>query len=159
MQFKDTTPGAVKWEWRTDYSYNNVFSVQKNTSYNFSYDGNYNIWLTVFTAAGCSRTVYKTISVYKPSVSINLVSSSSTKGNYDCDSLQIKLSTYSNQPLTAYLWDFGDGGTSTEASPGHLYNTTGIYNITLNYTTESGCKGIATYYARVYAKPKAEFTY
>ncbi|MGN6163788.1 MAG: PKD domain-containing protein [Flavisolibacter sp.] len=159
VQFKDTTPGTVKWEWRTDYSYNNVFSSQRNTSYNFSYDGNYNIWLTVFNAAGCSRTVYKTVSVYKPSVSINLVSSSSLRGYYDCDSLKIKLSTYSNQPLTAYLWNFGDGSTSTEASPEHLYNTVGGYNITLNYITESGCKGVATYYARVYAKPKADFTY
>ncbi|MEW5763921.1 MAG: PKD domain-containing protein [Acidobacteriota bacterium] len=29
-----------------------------------------------------------------------------------------------------YLWDFGDGGTSTEANPTHLYTTKGDYTVT-----------------------------
>ncbi|KZN66599.1 hypothetical protein N473_09405 [Pseudoalteromonas luteoviolacea CPMOR-1] len=32
---------------------------------------------------------------------------------------------------TAYLWDFGDGTTSTEESPTHEYSTPGIYTVSL----------------------------
>ena len=31
----------------------------------------------------------------------------------------------------SYLWDFGDGNTSDEESPGHIYNSTGSFTITL----------------------------
>ena len=31
-----------------------------------------------------------------------------------------------------YEWDFGDGGTSTEANPVHVYNNDGVYTVTLN---------------------------
>jgi PKD repeat protein len=32
---------------------------------------------------------------------------------------------------TSYLWRFGDGGSSTETSPSHLYTEKGIYSVTL----------------------------
>ena len=36
--------------------------------------------------------------------------------------------------LTRYLWDFGDGQTSTQASPSHTYATPGAYNVRLTVT-------------------------
>ncbi|GAB6101235.1 hypothetical protein JCM16138_04580 [Thermococcus atlanticus] len=33
--------------------------------------------------------------------------------------------------ISRYLWDFGDGCTSTEATPTHIYSQGGIYNVTL----------------------------
>ncbi|MFM7017113.1 MAG: PKD domain-containing protein [Bacteroidota bacterium] len=35
----------------------------------------------------------------------------------------------------AYSWDFGDGGTSTNAFPHHVYNGYGFYNVCLTVTT------------------------
>ncbi|MGZ8541963.1 MAG: PKD domain-containing protein, partial [Chitinophagaceae bacterium] len=52
VKFKDTTAGAVKWQWRMDYYSNNVFSTQQNSSYNFTSDGYYWVDLTVTNAAG-----------------------------------------------------------------------------------------------------------
>ena len=40
---------------------------------------------------------------------------------------------------TSFLWDFGDGTTSTTASPIHTFNTPGIYNIRLIATMPGGC--------------------
>ena len=37
-----------------------------------------------------------------------------------------------------YLWDFGDGNTSTEASPSYSYKDAGIYNISLKVTDDKG---------------------
>jgi len=159
VKFNDTTAGAVGWEWRLDYYYNNIFSTQKNPSYNFTRDGYYTVFLTVTNAAGCSKTTSKIIAIFKPSVSIGYSSTTSPKGNYDCDSLRIKFIANANQPLQGYQWIFGDGTTSTEVTPEHSYTAQGIYSITLNYITESGCAGSAFYSVRVYAKPKADFSY
>ncbi len=37
----------------------------------------------------------------------------------------------------SYVWDFGDGGTSTEASPKYTYKKAGDYNVKLTVTGES----------------------
>lgn len=159
VKFKDTTATATRWEWRLDYSYTNPFSTQQNSSYPFNSDGTHYVYLNVTNAAGCSRGTSKAVHVYRPSVSIYYLSTSSPVGNYDCDSLTIRFGANSNQPIKNYLWSFGDGTTSTEETPQHQYKTVGIYPVTLNYTTESGCTGVAYYTARVYGKPEAKFSY
>ena len=40
---------------------------------------------------------------------------------------------------TSFVWDFGDGGTSTERNPSHTYATGGIYTITLIARMPGGC--------------------
>ncbi|MBE0427110.1 MAG: PKD domain-containing protein [Nitrospirae bacterium] len=37
-----------------------------------------------------------------------------------------------------YLWDFGDGYTSTEANPAHIYTSAGRYTVTLTVTDTAG---------------------
>ncbi len=46
--------------------------------------------------------------------------------------------TNETQGATSYRWDFGDGGTSTEASPSHEYPGKGKYVPTLYATSASG---------------------
>ena len=40
-------------------------------------------------------------------------------------------STISTGQITAWLWDFGDGGTSTGQSPSYTYHTPGTYSVSL----------------------------
>jgi hypothetical protein len=40
--------------------------------------------------------------------------------------------------IASYLWDFGDGSTSTLASPSHYYPIDSIYNVCLNVINNSG---------------------
>jgi gliding motility-associated-like protein len=42
---------------------------------------------------------------------------------------------------TGYLWDFGDGETSTAASPTHTYAQPGTYTVTLTATSPLTCNG------------------
>lgn len=51
-------------------------------------------------------------------------------------------------PVT-YAWDFGDGGTSTEADPSHTYTTPGTYVVTLVVTDSRGAKTTRTSEVRV----------
>jgi PKD repeat protein len=44
-------------------------------------------------------------------------------------------------PLS-YLWDFGDGGSSTDPSPVHTYSTSGIFIATLTVTDSRGATSI-----------------
>jgi PKD repeat protein len=59
-------------------------------------------------------------------------------GNYDPDSQSatvpfVNLATNYN----AVSWDFGDGGTSTEASPSHVYDCPGTYQVTMTVTNNA----------------------
>jgi gliding motility-associated-like protein len=61
-----------------------------------------------------------------------------------------------------FLWDFGDGTTSTQASPTHLYANTGIYNVRLIATDTNTCNLVDTsaYFAiTVVDKPTAQFSW
>lgn len=40
--------------------------------------------------------------------------------------------------IAAYAWDFGDGATSAEASPGHTYAASGTYTVELTVTDNRG---------------------
>lgn len=39
-------------------------------------------------------------------------------------------------PAQTFLWDFGDGKTSYEEDPGHIYSEPGIYTVTLTYSID-----------------------
>ncbi len=69
----------------------------------------------------------------KPDFSINTVSGCS--GNYSFTNTSTATSG-----LASYLWDFGDGSTSTLASPSHTYITSGTYYVNLTVTDVNGCK-------------------
>ena len=46
--------------------------------------------------------------------------------------------TNETEKATTYLWDFGDGDTSTEFSPSHSFYSSGIYTVSLTATDEKG---------------------
>ena len=53
--------------------------------------------------------------------------------------VQFTNSTVSNDIITSYAWDFGDGSTSSLASPAHFYTTQGLYRVKLKAITAMGC--------------------
>ncbi len=56
-------------------------------------------------------------------------------------------SSGSNDPdgtITAFSWNFGDGTSSTEPDPTHVYTSNGSYTVTLMVTDNSGLSAIAT---------------
>jgi PKD repeat protein len=52
--------------------------------------------------------------------------------------LNVKFTDTSTGTPTGWTWDFGDGGTSNEQSPTHIYTTGGTYNVTLTVKTSLG---------------------
>jgi large repetitive protein len=60
------------------------------------------------------------------------------------------------RPIT-WNWDFGDGTTSTEASPVHAYESVGSYTVRLRVTNEIGCISEIIKVVNVYADYKIIF--
>ena len=62
----------------------------------------------------------------------------------------------SGQQITSYLWDFGDGQTSTQQNPSHLYPSARNYQVTLTVSCGNGlCTSSKTQTVTVYAAPVA----
>jgi gliding motility-associated-like protein len=60
-----------------------------------------------------------------------------------------------------FLWDFGDGTTSTDINPTHTYLTPGSYSIKLVATDTTTCNKVddTTVVIKVSIKPTADYTY
>lgn len=56
---------------------------------------------------------------------------------------KVRFQNFSGGDPIKYLWDFGDGSTSTELSPTHTYTREGIYTVRLNIITDLGAGGIS----------------
>ncbi len=95
------------------------------------------------TTINCSVSVFgaDTISVSDATAYIQL------PPNLFCDSATIAFNDSSQvlyDSVTAYSWNFGDGGTSVIQNPQHTFTSTGIYSINMSLMTKYGCKDTAT---------------
>lgn len=58
--------------------------------------------------------------------------------------LKVRFQNFSSGQAIRFLWDFGDGVTSTEESPIHIFLAEGTYTVKLNMITDLGATGVAT---------------
>lgn len=69
--------------------------------------------------------------------------------------------SWAETPIS-YYWEFGDGATSTDQNPSHLYEFVGNYPVTLTITTDAGCIDTLTLLQsdliNVRPKPEAGFS-
>jgi len=52
--------------------------------------------------------------------------------------LTVHFTDTSTKDPTSWLWSFGDGGTSTEQHPAHVYTVAGLYSVSLTATNAEG---------------------
>lgn len=93
----------------------------------------------------CSNQVEQTINAWY-AVGVGLPYTPNVIANFDADntlgcSLPFEV-TFQNQSINAdnFLWDFGDGSTSTAENPTHSYLTEGVFNISL-FVNGEACIG------------------
>lgn len=83
----------------------------------------------------CRETAYKNIYLYKsPEIDFRL------EPGLQCVPFNAQFTdlSFAETPIS-YLWDFGDGTTSTLQNPNHLYQNVGNYPVTLTIWTDAGC--------------------
>ncbi|RYE17788.1 MAG: PKD domain-containing protein [Sphingobacteriales bacterium] len=114
-----------------------------DSNYVQSYDNNvptpinYNITLAAFN--GCKDTAVKGATIFHP-----LIDSFTTDTAKICQGkMDIKFTNLTSDPLAgtnhAFYWAFGDGDSSTQKDPKHLYTLAGIFNPTLYVVDFLGC--------------------
>ncbi|HEX6432035.1 MAG TPA: PKD domain-containing protein, partial [Niastella sp.] len=158
VNFRDTSSEAVRWRWNFNYYYGSstVNSTTQNATNVYSSDGTYNVHLEIDNAYGCTSFISKWIKMERVNV---YIVATDTVGVQDCDSLTKKFKAQSTDPIVNYLWKFGDGATSTDATPEHTYRVSGEYYPTLTYTTAGGCTGtVKGPWLLVMQRPKGDFT-
>jgi len=78
-----------------------------------------------------------------------------------CEPLTVSFHNESTPSTSSYIWDFGDGQTSTTEHPIHIFNS-GNYTIGLSSTTVNGCTKSWTSlpsYIVSYPQPISDFTW
>jgi gliding motility-associated-like protein len=134
VNFQDQSTNAVKWFW--DFG-DGTTSNNENPSHTYTSYGIFTVNLVVTNASGCTDTLQKRdyINIIRPVISFP---SLPVEGCLPYSlSLAANISTV--DAVTSYLWDFGDGATSTAPIPPHTYTVQGIYTVSLTITTSTGC--------------------
>ena len=123
----------------------------------FSLIRDFEVILTVQNGPGCSSQKRKTLRVY-PDIQAGF-GASVTVG---CHPLDVDFTNLSNG-ASDYIWDFGDGASSSEQDPSRTFTNTGtvdsIYTVTLVSTAPNHyCRDTFTMDITVHPYVKADFT-
>ena len=115
-------------------------STQINPTYTYFTPGTYSVTLTSANVIGVEATIIKEdiIVVYPQPEPFFQVEEELV---FFPDA--VKLLNLS-KGATSYSWDFGDGKTSDEEEPEHVYELPGVYDITLTAINEFGCTASVT---------------
>lgn len=136
VNFTDqSTNGPTSWNW--DFG-NGVTSTLQNPTATYFTPGIYTVILTASNGSG-SNTITKTNYIVISDKPVVDFSASDTSG---CTDFTVQFTDLSNPitgTITNWLWDFGDGNTSTVQNPVHTYTNIGNYTVTLRVTNSSGC--------------------
>lgn len=120
----------------------------------FTKPGTYTVVLTA--SNGCSVvTTEETITVLEQPVT-----NFSADVTIGCPGMLVKFINNSSGAVT-YLWDFGDGTTSNEFAPSHVYSGTApFYTVTLTTTNSLGCTHslAQTNFINIVQPPIAQFS-
>jgi len=143
-----TDPGTLDvhtYEWDFDYD-GSTFDVQgsrQNVSWQYIQDGIYTVALRVADDDGGSAIVTNDIVITNMAPLATITAPKSADEGHDID-LEGGQEDSGRQDIWTYLWDFGDGGTSTDKNPTYSYDDDGTFNVTLNVTDDAGDWGITT---------------
>ncbi|MCB9262117.1 MAG: gliding motility-associated C-terminal domain-containing protein [Flavobacteriales bacterium] len=109
------------------------------------------------TTFGCVNNTLKSTATAK--VTPNPVASFTAANECEDSTVMFNnTSSIAEGNVTAYTWYFGDGDSSKNASPVHVYKAAGTYNVRLVAWSDNGCRGEVTQSITVYPNPIANFT-
>lgn len=133
VNFKDSSSGV-------GLQYNWIFgdgntSVKTNPVYLYTVPGIYTPQLFITDVNNCVDSAKSSpIIVSSPAAKFNMSDSFST-----CPPLSVAFKNLSSNYIS-YTWDFGDGSTSTQLNPTHIYTYPGVYPVRLLLQGNGSCQ-------------------
>jgi len=141
IDFDNNSTGATNYWWDFgDPNNPNDQSTDENPSYTYPTGGEYDVVLVAEPGGLCTDTAFITIFLYPFLVPGMII-------DPNCSSVP---SIFTDASVTDYsyvdswLWDFGDGNTSSDPNTNHLYADGGTYDVSLTITNEVGCEETLT---------------
>ncbi|MES2380358.1 MAG: PKD domain-containing protein [Bacteroidota bacterium] len=140
------------WNWGTG------FIASNNITQNYSYPnvGNYIVKL-ISNNNGCTDTLTKNVTVIANATNVGFTVNKASQCLKNNNFLFNNSSTPDNITIK-YMWQFGNGDTSTQRSPDYSYNTFNVYSVKLLVTANNKCIDSFSTNVAVIASPKASFT-
>ncbi len=124
VQFGNQSTGnlvAVFWDFG-----DGATSAEVNPQHTYAQGGTYTVTLTVTDTLGRNAQASQQVTV-EQALSANFTAQALEAG-------AVQFTDQSVGAITAWLWDFGDGATSVEQNPQHIYAQGGTYTVTLTIT-------------------------
>lgn len=150
--------GITQWLWNfgDPASGANNTSMVQNPAHFFTSAGSFQVQLIVTSSGGCIDTIVMPLLV-RPLPPVDFTVSNNcvnAPASFTPNASVMNLGT-----IASWLWDFGDGNTSTLQNPTHVYLTAGTFNVTLSVSDTIGCINSATKVLSIFAIPVASFSY
>ncbi len=145
----NTSTNAVSYAW--DFGDGTTSTVENPPPHTYSATGTYQISLTAYNNQGCYATASQLVNVYDipdPAIGVQNVCEGSEAQFAD---LTV---TPQGNPVQHWFWDFGDGTSSNDQGPSHLYSAAGTYTVGLVVTTPY-CSGSGSTQVTVEPRPVA----
>lgn len=140
VAFSDTShvnTSISNWAWSFG---DGVQDTLQNPTHYYDSSGVFNVQLIITDILGCKDTVSK---LNLMSVHHLPVPHFNTTQTYGCVPLTVEFTDSSSAffpfVITKWLWNFGDGNTDTIANPTHIYQTRGVYSVSLTVKDSYGC--------------------
>ncbi len=146
--YTGTASSLATYNW--DFDGNSV-SGQGPHNESFTGSGQKTVSLSVQENGCKSATTTKTLTIHPyPSVSFFPDPLNTCIGD------SISFINQTSPTTSTWNWEFGDGTSSTQESPTHLYGAAGTYKVSLYATTNYGCKdSLKNIPINIYPKPSA----
>ena len=157
VDFTNTTTGATQYLWLFGDGSSATTADTAHTYTNFgTTDTVYTVTLIASSPFGCADTVTLPITV-APGVVAGFVHNAQP----GCAPMNVGF-TNTSSGAGSYLWDFGDGTTSSATNPAHTYvNNTfflATHTVTLTAYSPAGCQSTVTQQIMVYPTPDFTFS-
>lgn len=151
--FSDASVNAIAWNW--DFGNGNTFLNQIPPTQLYTATGNYNVSLQVTATNLCTHSVTKTVNVFQsPVVSFTPANvCQNSIASFTDNSV-----SSAGDPIISRLWKFGDGNTSTSATPNNTYVSASTFVITLTVNT-ANCSSTLNQNITVNPLPISSFSY
>lgn len=128
------------------------------TSHQYTVAKDYNITVTTTDNTGCKATSLPYIMhVTGPTAKFSAPVQQGCN-NFAASFMDLSAFT-AGVPITAWAWDFGDGGVSNQQNPVHNYTIEGVFPVKLKVTDANGCTDSVTVPGYItFSSPKPSFT-
>ncbi len=130
--FTNNSLGGLSFSW--DFG-DGSSSTDDNPTHLYSNVGTYTIKLRAFDSTSCNKVDSATFTITVSPIPV---------ASFSYNPKPSQENTYTNfvnesMGATRYTWNFGDGDTSVEVNPTHIFPATATYNVCLNAANDAGC--------------------